>query len=144
MVSAMKNGHSFPKPFQVAKVPCQSHVIFITTRLQKRRPSPRPRAMPPPPFSSLHNQPSFPALYFYPLNDTFVPKHIALIGGQRVKIGRQTNAKIIPTERNGYFDSKVLWRQHAEAWAPLGRGSPCQACATPEWSRNRVNTSRGL
>ncbi|KAF8548614.1 hypothetical protein OG21DRAFT_1560880 [Imleria badia] len=65
--------------------------------------------------------PSFPALYLYPLNDTFVPKHIALIGGQRVKIGRQTNAKTVPAERNGYFDSKVLSRQHAEVWEENGK-----------------------
>ena len=31
MVSAVKNGHSFPEPFQVTKVPCQSRVIFIAT-----------------------------------------------------------------------------------------------------------------
>ncbi|KAG9311491.1 hypothetical protein JVU11DRAFT_7687 [Chiua virens] len=77
--------------------------------------------MPPPPFSSPHNQPSFPALYLYPLNDTFVPKHIALVAGQRVKIGRQTNAKTVPAERNGYFDSKVLSRQHAEVWEENGK-----------------------
>jgi hypothetical protein len=58
----------------------------------------------------------FPALYLYPLNDSFIPKHIALIHGQHVKIGRQTNAKTTPGERNGYFDSKVLSRQHAEVW----------------------------
>lgn len=79
------------------------------------------RAMPPPPFSSPLGQLSFPALYLYPLNDTFVPKHIALIGGQRVKIGRQTNAKTVPAERNGYFDSKVLSRQHAEIWEDNGK-----------------------
>ncbi|GLB42942.1 putative cell cycle arrest in response to pheromone-related protein [Lyophyllum shimeji] len=61
-------------------------------------------------------QPVFPALYLYPLNDSFVPKHISLAHGQRVKIGRQTNAKTAPGERNGYFDSKVLSRQHAEVW----------------------------
>ncbi|KAF9240397.1 hypothetical protein BU15DRAFT_73990 [Melanogaster broomeanus] len=78
--------------------------------------------MPPPqPFSSPHNQTAFPALYLYPLNDTFVPKHIALVGGQRVKIGRQTNAKTVPGERNGYFDSKVLSRQHAEIWEESGK-----------------------
>ena len=82
------------------------------------------RAMPPPPFSSPLGQLSFPALYLYPLNDTFVPKHIALIGGQRVKIGRQTNAKTVPAERNGYFDSKVLSRQHAEVWEDNGKVSP--------------------
>lgn len=65
------------------------------------------------PFSS---QNSYPALYLYPLNDSFVPKHIALHHAQRVKIGRQTNAKTAPGERNGYFDSKVLSRQHAEVW----------------------------
>lgn len=58
----------------------------------------------------------FPALYLYPLNDSFIPKHIALLHNQHVKIGRQTNAKTTPGERNGYFDSKVLSRQHAEVW----------------------------
>ncbi|KAF9218840.1 hypothetical protein BS17DRAFT_790524 [Gyrodon lividus] len=78
--------------------------------------------MPPPqPFSSPHNLPAFPALYLYALNDTFAPKHIALVGGQRVKIGRQTNAKTVPAERNGYFDSKVLSRQHAEIWEENGK-----------------------
>ncbi|KAJ7074466.1 hypothetical protein C8F01DRAFT_1100571 [Mycena amicta] len=64
-------------------------------------------------------QPSvaLPALYLYPLNDSFVPKHISLIpSGQRIKIGRQTNAKTNPTALNAYFDSKVLSRQHAEVW----------------------------
>ncbi|KAI5116796.1 hypothetical protein M0805_001798 [Coniferiporia weirii] len=63
-----------------------------------------------------NHTPPFPALYLYPLNDSFVPKHISLVGNQRVKIGRQTNTKTVPGERNGYFDSKVLSRQHAEVW----------------------------
>ncbi|TEB31198.1 hypothetical protein FA13DRAFT_1569730, partial [Coprinellus micaceus] len=63
----------------------------------------------------------FPALYLYPLNDSFVPKHIALSHGQHVKIGRQTNAKTAPAEKNGYFDSKVLSRQHAEVWEEGGK-----------------------
>ncbi|KAJ7594070.1 hypothetical protein C8J56DRAFT_427278 [Mycena floridula] len=58
----------------------------------------------------------FPALYLYPINDSFIPKHISLLHNQRVKIGRQTNAKTTPGERNGFFDSKVLSRQHAEVW----------------------------
>jgi len=57
-----------------------------------------------------------PALYLYPLNQSFEPKHISLAGGQRVKIGRQTNPKTAPAEKNGFFDSKVLSRQHAEVW----------------------------
>ena len=75
----------------------------------------------PAPFPSAHPAHPFPALYLYPLNDSFVPKHIALTGGQRVKIGRQTNAKTVPAERNGYFDSKVLSRQHAEVWEENGK-----------------------
>ncbi|KAF8573544.1 SMAD/FHA domain-containing protein [Ramaria rubella] len=60
-----------------------------------------------------------PALNLFPLNDSFIPKHIHL--QQRVKIGRQTNAKTVPGERNGYFDSKVLSRQHAEVWEETGK-----------------------
>ncbi|OSD07875.1 hypothetical protein PYCCODRAFT_1357554 [Trametes coccinea BRFM310] len=73
--------------------------------------SPAPSAAPVP----------LPALYLYPLNDSFVPKHISLVNNQRVKIGRQTNAKTVPQERNGYFDSKVLSRQHAEVWEENGK-----------------------
>ncbi|KAJ7625406.1 hypothetical protein B0H17DRAFT_907641, partial [Mycena rosella] len=76
----------------------------------------------PAPFSSPQNILAWPALYLYPLNDSFVPKHISLSPpGQRVKIGRQTNAKTSPGERNGYFDSKVLSRQHAEVWEEGGK-----------------------
>ncbi|KAG9034884.1 hypothetical protein FRB95_012441 [Tulasnella sp. JGI-2019a] len=64
----------------------------------------------------------FPSLHLYPLNDSFVPKQIALAPQNgRVKIGRQTNAKTVPGERNGYFDSKVLSRQHAEIWEEGGK-----------------------
>jgi hypothetical protein len=63
----------------------------------------------------------YPALHLYPLNDSFIPKHITLLNGQRVKIGRQTNAKTVPAERNGYFDSEVLSRQHAEVWEEGGK-----------------------
>lgn len=73
------------------------------------------------PFASPLEPVPYPALYLYPLNDSFIPKHISLINGQRVKIGRQTNAKTVPLERNGYFDSKVLSRQHAEVWEDSGK-----------------------
>ncbi|KAI0646179.1 hypothetical protein C8Q79DRAFT_926207 [Trametes meyenii] len=75
----------------------------------------------PAPFSTPHPPVALPALYLYPLNDSFVPKHISLVNNQRVKIGRQTNAKTVPQERNGYFDSKVLSRQHAEVWEENGK-----------------------
>ncbi|KAH6873542.1 SMAD/FHA domain-containing protein [Coprinopsis sp. MPI-PUGE-AT-0042] len=67
-------------------------------------------------------QPSpYTALYLYPLNDRFKPKRIALNNGQRVKIGRKTGATTLPEEGNGYFDSLVLSRQHAEVWARGGK-----------------------
>ncbi|GJN94006.1 hypothetical protein Rhopal_007069-T1 [Rhodotorula paludigena] len=66
--------------------------------------------------------PAFPALHLTPLNGTFVPKQISLDPpGARVKIGRQTNAKTIPNGTNGYFDSKVLSRAHAEVWSEDGK-----------------------
>ncbi|WFD33160.1 hypothetical protein MSPP1_004218 [Malassezia sp. CBS 17886] len=60
-----------------------------------------------------------PALHLYPLNDTFVPKQIHLASTSarnRVKIGRYSNAKSVPNPMNGFFDSKVLSRAHAEVW----------------------------
>lgn len=62
----------------------------------------------------------YPALYLYPLNDTWAPKHITL-SNQHTKIGRQTSSKTAPGERNGFFDSKVLSRQHAEVWEENGK-----------------------
>lgn len=82
-------------------------------------PAPTPYNQP----TTSHITPAYPALYLYPLNDSFIPKHISLVGPQRVKIGRQTNAKTVPAERNGYFDSKVLSRQHAEVWEENGKVS---------------------
>lgn len=72
----------------------------------------------PTPSSSSSTPPVFPALHLTPLNNTFVPKQISLDPpGQKVKIGRQTNAKTVPNGTNGYFDSKVLSRAHAEVWS---------------------------
>jgi hypothetical protein len=71
--------------------------------------------------------PAYPALHLTPLNGTFVPKQISLDhttsggGGGRVKIGRQINAKTVPNATNGYFDSKVLSRAHAEVWSEDGK-----------------------
>lgn len=62
----------------------------------------------------------YPSLHLHPLNDTFIPKQISLYPPgphNRIKIGRQTNAKTVPAPNNGYFDSKVLSRMHAEVWA---------------------------
>ena len=57
-------------------------------------------------------------LVLLPMTGTFERKHIAVPYAPEVlKIGRQTNAKTVPTPLNGYFDSKVLSRTHAEIWA---------------------------
>lgn len=57
-------------------------------------------------------------LTLLPLNGTFEKKQIHLpFFPDSLRIGRQTNAKTMPTAMNGYFDSKVLSRQHAEVWA---------------------------
>ncbi|KAI1628561.1 hypothetical protein EDD37DRAFT_558787 [Exophiala viscosa] len=57
-------------------------------------------------------------LALLPMNGTFERKQINLpFYPDVLRIGRQTNAKTVPTPVNGYFDSKVLSRQHAEVWA---------------------------
>lgn len=91
-------------------------------------PSAMTPATPAPPAASPQSAPpshAFPALHLTPLNDTFVPKQISLApAGTKVKIGRQTNAKTIPNGSNGYFDSKVLSRMHAEVWSEDGKVRP--------------------
>ncbi|RUS34675.1 SMAD/FHA domain-containing protein [Jimgerdemannia flammicorona] len=62
-----------------------------------------------------------PALVLHPLNDTFAQKTLELYDKQRVKVGRQTSAKTLPGPTNGYFDSKVLSRTHAEVWSEKGK-----------------------
>lgn len=57
-------------------------------------------------------------LHLIPINGTFERKTITVpYFPDVIKIGRQTNQKTIPTPMNGFFDSKVLSRQHAEVWA---------------------------
>lgn len=62
--------------------------------------------------------PGQPVLYLLSLNGTFERKTIAVpLAPDSLRIGRQTNQKTIPTPTNGFFDSKVLSRQHAEIYA---------------------------
>ncbi|ROW13634.1 hypothetical protein VPNG_04502 [Cytospora leucostoma] len=59
-----------------------------------------------------------PVLYLLPLNGTFERKTIQVpFYPETLRVGRQTNNKTVPTPMNGFFDSKVLSRQHAEIWA---------------------------
>lgn len=61
---------------------------------------------------------STPVLYLLSMNGTFERKTISVpFYPDSLRIGRQTNAKTLPTPSNGFFDSKVLSRQHAEIWA---------------------------
>lgn len=62
--------------------------------------------------------PGQPVLYLLSLNGTFERKTIAVpFAPDSLRIGRQTNQKTVPTATNGFFDSKVLSRQHAEIYA---------------------------
>lgn len=62
--------------------------------------------------------PGQPVLYLLSLNGTFERKTIHVpFYPETLRVGRQTNNKTIPTPLNGFFDSKVLSRQHAEIWA---------------------------
>ncbi|KAF4509021.1 hypothetical protein G6O67_005333 [Ophiocordyceps sinensis] len=62
--------------------------------------------------------PGQPVLYLLSLNGTFERKTIAVpFIPDSLRIGRQTNQKTVPTPANGFFDSKVLSRQHAEIYA---------------------------
>lgn len=58
-------------------------------------------------------------LVLSPMNGTFERKQITVpFFPEVLRIGRQTHpTKTVPTPVNGYFDSKVLSRQHAEVWA---------------------------
>lgn len=59
-----------------------------------------------------------PILSLHPMTGAFQRKCIRVPYFPEVlRIGRQTNAKTVPTATNGYFDSKVLSRQHAVIWA---------------------------
>ncbi|KAI1816143.1 hypothetical protein GGS20DRAFT_539699 [Poronia punctata] len=69
------------------------------------------------PMADLGNN-NLPVLYLLSLNGTFERKTVSVpFAPDTLRIGRQTNNKTIPTPVNGYFDSKVLSRQHAELWA---------------------------
>ena len=67
--------------------------------------------------SQVSNEPAA-VLALLPMNGTFERKQINVpFFPDVLRIGRQTNAKTVPTPSNGFFDSKVLSRQHAEVWA---------------------------
>ncbi|RLV94296.1 Vacuolar protein sorting-associated protein 64 [Spathaspora sp. JA1] len=55
-----------------------------------------------------------------PLNDTFIKKHLPVaIYPETTKLGRPTGTKHKPDVTNGYFDSRVLSRNHAQIYIDL-------------------------
>ncbi|KAI5955668.1 hypothetical protein KGF54_001170 [Candida jiufengensis] len=58
-----------------------------------------------------------------PLNDTFIRKHLPVsIFPETTKLGRPTGAKHKPDVTNGYFDSRVLSRNHAQVYIDSNNG----------------------
>ncbi|KAF9180878.1 hypothetical protein BGZ50_005862 [Haplosporangium sp. Z 11] len=62
-----------------------------------------------------------PILVLEPINNSFALKSLELSENTKVKIGRQTGVTTAPNPSNGYFDSKVLSRVHAEVWSKNGK-----------------------
>ncbi|KAA1472877.1 SMAD/FHA domain-containing protein [Dentipellis sp. KUC8613] len=63
-----------------------------------------------------------PALYLYPLNDTFSPIHLHLPANQRVEIDRRTQ-RASGGHGHGHervFDSLTMSKKHAEVWEDAG------------------------
>ncbi|KAG0377358.1 hypothetical protein BGX24_006276 [Mortierella sp. AD032] len=85
----------------------------------------------PPPFSATTTMnsatgtgtgvPPHPILVLEPINSGFALKSFELPDQTRIKIGRQTGVTTAPSPSNGYFDSKVLSRIHAEVWSDSGK-----------------------
>ncbi|KAF9922076.1 hypothetical protein FBU30_007828 [Linnemannia zychae] len=71
--------------------------------------------------NSTGTPPAHPILVLEPINSGFALKSFELSEQTRIKIGRQTGINTAPSPTNGYFDSKVLSRVHAEVWADSGK-----------------------
>ncbi|KAG2202699.1 hypothetical protein INT46_000758 [Mucor plumbeus] len=66
--------------------------------------------------STIQKRGSIFTVILKPHNISFQTRTLELKDKVKVRIGRQTSSKTSPTAFNGYFDSKVLSRQHAEIW----------------------------
>lgn len=62
-------------------------------------------------------------LILAPVNESFEKKSLVVpFYPEVLKLGRQTNIKTMASPENGFFDSRVLSRQHAELWADRATG----------------------
>ncbi|KAK4509676.1 COMPASS (complex proteins associated with Set1p) component [Mucor velutinosus] len=66
--------------------------------------------------STIQKRGSIFTVILKPHNAAFQTRTLELKDKVKIRIGRQTSSKTAPTAFNGYFDSKVLSRQHAEIW----------------------------
>lgn len=66
--------------------------------------------------STIQKRGSIFTVILKPHNTAFQTRTLELKDKVKIRIGRQTSSKTAPTAFNGYFDSKVLSRQHAEIW----------------------------
>ncbi|KAK9464458.1 hypothetical protein V1512DRAFT_230747 [Lipomyces arxii] len=87
----------------------------VVVEVQERRSKKKPRE-----YKQTLKQQSANTVYLYliSLNNTFNRKCLKIpFFPQTMLLGRQLNTRTAPTPDNGYFDTKVLSRQHAEIWA---------------------------
>ncbi|KAG5914692.1 hypothetical protein E4U42_000355 [Claviceps africana] len=96
----------------------QNHVMQQQPQQQHPQSQPQPQHTVRGPMIGEQLPTAQPVLYLLSLNGTFERKTIVVpFTPDCLRIGRQTNQKTVPTPTNGYFDSKVLSRQHAEIFA---------------------------
>ncbi|KAL1919003.1 uncharacterized protein VTP21DRAFT_2384 [Calcarisporiella thermophila] len=66
--------------------------------------------------STLKTPASSVTLILLSLNGSFATKTLELQENSRLKIGRSTSSRTAPSTTNGYFENRVLSRNHAEIW----------------------------
>ncbi|ODQ80171.1 hypothetical protein BABINDRAFT_35456, partial [Babjeviella inositovora NRRL Y-12698] len=60
------------------------------------------------------------------LNDTFLEKNLAIpFAPDSLKLGRPAGSKVLPKKDNGFFDSRVLSRNHASFQVDPASGKIC-------------------
>lgn len=69
----------------------------------------------------MHAPIEFPALLLFPQDESFLPRQINLLNGERAIIGRQIDCATEPTADNGFFDADVVSKDHAEVWEEQGK-----------------------
>ncbi|CAG8642383.1 21250_t:CDS:10 [Cetraspora pellucida] len=101
-----------------------SSTKYSITNTTKRTPSRiQPNVFTAPNVSSFLSSAPTCTLILDSLTELFGTKRLLLVEGKPIKIGRSINKLTNPAETNGYYDSKVLSRTHAEIWLENGKSS---------------------